>query len=1107
MVRIGTLNCRGGASKIRHIIETAKKYNLDVLKLQEIHRLKPNHIKSLEEETKMKCFASFGTDLARGVLTLVKESNYVRDVYVHSSDTDGNTVTVKMRIGQEDFKVTNIYAPNNYSERIRFLDKHGALMAHDTSFLIGGDWNCICSYDLDCIGKTWKNFIARKGDRETLETIINQYGYRDNFRRLNPNAKEFTFTGIGPYRARLDRIYIHESRCHLLESTEIHPMSFSDHDLFIIVLKNDPLNERPIWGRGLWKINASLLEKPEILDDIETEWELWRKQKHAFEDQLSWWEFGKRFLKTLIMDIGRAQRRHANDRKADLIKELKIVSKQTGLDSAMKIRRLKNELVSIEEAELDGAAVRSRSDWNQKGEKSTRYFFDLEKKNGQQKVIRELECNGRKVSGKTEVLSHIHDHFERHFTATAIDQDACTQLVNTITNRISEDESRNVERPFTLDELEAVHRKMKPRKSPGNDGLSYEFYKATWYFIKYDLLDTINEILIRKELPVSMTQSILTLIFKNKGSDLDLRNYRAISLLNVDYKYMAAMLNARISPLLKDLVHVDQGGGLDNRLIEDQLIMIQNIYDHCTENNRRSMIEAKDLSCAFDLCSHDYLFMVLKAMNFGDSTVNLLKAIYLNMYTAVAVNGAKTKYFRLSRSIRQGDPGSVTWFVLAMEPLGNMIRASQNLHPITIPNQEPKLVNMFVDDTSVFTTDPRDHAIIEEITKLYESGTGAKFNPTKAEILLMGHWTETEKSLLPKENIKTDIKLLGVWFGSNAGKLNRDSILNKIDKATEFWRNINLSFQGKKLIIETKILSQITHVARITGIDKILQKEVQKRITEFFWYPRKMALIAMATLQNEIQDGGLKLPKLEVLHKAILAERIAKGLRSKKPWMGQLIYRNGFTLRKIDPNFASSKYAHTFKQTPVSSTIQATYTELKDHVQDWSKENLRTLQRRLYVKYPSQRQTTRDYSDTWQQIQKSTSDRKCRDVCYLVGHDSLPLSAMLKRRHVTDTDTCQLCRKEPESTQHVFLECAQTRTLKRVLEKLINPTNPKTLTTEEMIFHEGATKSDRKANKLIAAYKHSIWVARAKLYYGEITRHELRDVMLALLKQKSKSAR
>lgn len=1100
VVKIGTLNCRGGISKIPHIIETVGKYKIDILYLQEIHKPQQIQINKLEMKTKMKCFASYGSDLARGVMILVRETEDVKYPILHSRDDDGNSVIVEAVIGEERFRLHNIYAPNAYGERTRLLTKHSESMETNYSIIYGGDYNCIQSFEHDCIGKSLKYYLSQKSDREVLQEMDDDHGYKDTFRVLHPVMKRFTFSGIGSYRARLDRIYIHETNTWRLQTANVYPVSFSDHDLYMVELKTQQNEDRPVWGRGLWKVNASLLEDTEIRTTITRCWHEWREQKHNFADQLQWWEGGKRFLKHNLMNIGREVKKKTNIRKKEISAELCQVTNSIHLDSATEIRKLKAALLEIEQKELEGAAVRSRNEWASGGEKATKQFFSLEKKNGKNKTIRELENEGRVLSGKAEILDHVKNHFENHFQATSIDSHARDYLIGTIKNRLTDDQSSGLGQPFTMDELEAAHKRMKKGRAPGNDGLSVDFYKIMWKLIREDLLDTLNEVLIGKELPVSMTQSVISLIFKEKGSRLHLSNYRAISLLNVDFKYLASIINARITPFLTSLVEKDQGGGIKSRLLEDQLIVIQNICDHYKNRSSRALIEAKDLKAAFDLCSHDYLFRVLKAMNFNDALLDLMKAIYGNLYTAVTINGTKTKYFRLTRSIRQGDPSSVTWFILAMEPLGNLIRASRRLHPILIPNQPPKRVNMFVDDTTIFSTDPGDHKAIQRLTSVYESGSGARFNETKSEILLLGRWPDKEKRKLPSNNVKDNIKLLGVWFGPEASKLNQAAILCKVDETINFWKGINLSFQGKKVIIETKILSQVLHIARITGMNKTLQKELQKRVTNFFWHPRRMALISMATLQNDTADGGLKLPNFATLNQAILVERFPKALRHDRPWAGQLLYRNGNTLRELEPKIPAKDLIHTTKQTSVSNTISVTYNELKKQVIDWSDENLKSLQQKLYKKTEVKLRADRDFSDTWLQISKATTHRKCRDLCFLVAHDSLPLNAMLKRRNVTNSDTCSLCGLMPETIRHVFLNCDKVQRFKMMLEKWVEPVMSRTLTEEEILYHEGRTKWKKKANNLIAQYKYSIWISRAKLYYGEIKRDNLTDDMIYTMK-------
>lgn len=1103
VIKIGTLNSRGGISKISHIIDTIRRHNLDVLNLQEVHNLKQRQINELEMKTKMKCFLSPGADGARGVMTLVRESEQIRDSTLSARDDQGNSLVVELVISGEKFKVHNVYAPNSCSDRARLFKKHRETMQYKTDVIYVGDFNCVQNFELDSLGKSYKNFQAQKADREMLKEMEMVLGYTDSLRVLHPKLKLFTFTGIGTYRARLDRLYLHKSNAWMVQSASVHGVSFSDHDLYMVELKTEHGDDRVIWGKGLWKANASLLEKTEILKEVKRQWKDWQNQKLHFKDQLSWWESGKKFLKEVLIEMGRKEKKCTDGRKKEIIAKLNTAILSTTPGSAEIIRTLKTELAEIEQHELDGAAVRSRSDWASKGERATKFFFNLGKTNGKNKSISELELDGSIIRGKDPILTVIRNHYKEHFTATPIDTDAGDQLINTITRRLTDEDNAPLRQYFTMDELEAAHKKMKSGSAPGNDGLSVDFYKRFWKSIRTDLLQTLNEIFIRKQLPISMTQSILTLIYKNKGSRLELRNYRAISLLNVDFKYLTSMMNARIAPLLSKLIGPDQGGGVENRLIEDQLILIQNIYDHYKSKDTPAMIEAKDLASAFDYCSHDYLFNVLAAMKIDDSVINLLRAIYGSMHAAVAVNGAKTNYFHLTRSIRQGSPDSVSWFVCAMEPLGNLIRSCRRLHPIIVPNQPPKYVSMYVDDTTVFTTDPRDHKVIQQITTTYEKGSGARFNKQKSEILTIGKWETADMQKLPPENVKTDIKLLGVWFGPNAEKLNQQDIVRKVDNAVNFWKKVELTMQGKKLIIETKILSQIMHIARVTGICHSLRKDIQKRITNFFWHPREMAMVSMSTLQNDIQDGGQNLPNLEILNKAILVERVCKAVRYNKPWIGQLIYWNNELMRDINPVFASKDYKYTSKATAVSKTINEAYDDLRNSVSSWAQEDLKSLKQKLYVKLKSEvkLRADRDFSETWTNVHNATNRRSYRDLCYLVAHDSLPLCATLKRRRVTDNDTCQLCGREPETIRHVFLKCEKVKELKRLLERIIDTKTTRTLSEEEILYHEGRVKMIKKANELIASYKNVIWATRARLYYGEITKYNLVSDMLSRAKQ------
>jgi hypothetical protein len=103
-----------------------------------------------------------------------------------------------------------------------------------------------------------------------------------------------------------------------------------------------------------------------------------------------------------------------------------------------------------------------------------------------------------------------------------------------------------VKRPVTLYECskQAIHR-LGLAKAAGPDGLPAEFYKSFEELIVHDLYNTLIEAHDLGFLPPTMREGDIVLLYK-KGDSRDLRNYRQITLLQVDYKILAKILEARM---------------------------------------------------------------------------------------------------------------------------------------------------------------------------------------------------------------------------------------------------------------------------------------------------------------------------------------------------------------------------------------------------------------------------------------------------------------------------------------------------------------------------------------------------------------------------------
>ena len=63
-----------------------------------------------------------------------------------------------------------------------------------------------------------------------------------------------------------------------------------------------------------------------------------------------------------------------------------------------------------------------------------------------------------------------------------------------------------------------------------------------------------------------------------------------------------------------------------------------------------------DFEKAFDSMNHAFLIAALKKYGFGDNFIDWIKILLNNQESCVINGGHTTKYFKLERGARQGDP-------------------------------------------------------------------------------------------------------------------------------------------------------------------------------------------------------------------------------------------------------------------------------------------------------------------------------------------------------------------------------------------------------------------------------------------------------------------
>lgn len=202
--------------------------------------------------------------------------------------------------------------------------------------------------------------------------------------------------------------------------------------------------------------------------------------------------------------------------------------------------------------------LEQKLNFSEEGERSTRYFFSLEKSRKADQTIRVLtKDNLDTASEPQDLLKETHEFYKALFTAQPCDAHARNEFLNCTIPKLSDDARMSFEGLITEEELSGALKAMECNKSPGCDGLTTNFYRDFWPILGEGLTRVYNYAFENGFLTVSQRRGMITLLFK-KGDRTLLKNWRPVPLLNTDYKILTKALANRLHQVLPLIVNSDQ---------------------------------------------------------------------------------------------------------------------------------------------------------------------------------------------------------------------------------------------------------------------------------------------------------------------------------------------------------------------------------------------------------------------------------------------------------------------------------------------------------------------------------------------------------------------
>ena len=810
----------------------------------------------------------------------------------------------------------------------------------------------------------------------------------------------------------------------ILVSGRLLPVFFSDHDGLLFEVRLC----LPVFGRGYWRLNISILEE----DMFKRSFELFFKKllglRPLCTGVMEWWEVAKKRMKMFCDSFSKKKVRLAKREVFRLQHLLELEyskGNSTGTVNQGACDSLKAKLREVFEGRARAYLLLVRRNYLEKHETCSAAFFSsirADRKRQVQTGIRDKQ--GVVVSEAAEMVGAATDHYRTSFQEKEVDVGGGEYFLNLLTKQVPSDIAQALEAPLTLKELKGALGKMNKRKVPGIDGLPVEFYLKFWEILGPVVLEVLSTVLLTGAMGGTMATGVISLLFK-KGDGTDLGNWRPLTMLCVDYKLLAKVLADRLGTALPHVVHVDQTCGVAGRSVRWNLQLIRDAVAWAEDRHLPFMVVGLDQAKAFDRVHWGFMFRVLERLGFNKGFVGWLRTLYTGVGSTVAVNGHLGEVFRLHSGVRQGCPLSPLLYILYIEPLAAAIRADPGVKGFLVPGSRGLRVKLsqYADDTTLLLDS--DESLIRSLEIFQDFGrvSGARLNHAKSSVKFFGRWKERTDVPGGLSLCTGHLKILGVSFeAANSASINWTRRITAVQKRLALWKSRCLTFIGKVLVLKVDILPSLLYLAYIYPLPVSMRRPLMRLVFHFIWGGR-YEYVARTRMLAGIEAGGRDVPhlplKLDCIFVSSLCRELSFPIEHPSGYFLRLYFayqaRGLIVWNNLAPRVEQQPWHYNHAARWLQAHPEASNREIKiDH---------RALYREVSkgVVAPPVVGTPKEI---WRGIQPGGLDNELKDINWLCLHKCLPVRETMYRHGLARSPVCPrpTCPGE-ETVRHVMWDC------------------------------------------------------------------------------------